>query len=77
MIISVYVDGLKEATSAKGNQYGDLYCRGVSGDGTPEFEQLKFRTFNSDVLAKLRKVNKDQLVELDLQIRDATIEGII
>lgn len=76
MIVSVYVDGFKENKSAKGNVYGDLFCRGVAADGSADFEQLRLRTFNEEVVAKLRKMPKDAVVDLELRLRDATIEAV-
>lgn len=76
MILTAYFDGVKEATSSKGNKYGDVYVRGMDAEGVADMEQLKLRTFNEGVLAVAKTLKKDDVINLELQLRDATVEGI-
>lgn len=76
MILSGFFDGMKESLSSKGNAYADIFFRGMDGDGLPDFEQSHYRTFDADVIAGARKLAKDDVIVLDIQIRDAVINGL-
>lgn len=76
MLVSCYFDGIKSATSSKGNTYGDIFCRGMREDGTADFEQMKFRTFDEAVIKKANGLQKDDIINLELTIRDATCSDI-
>lgn len=76
MVLVAYFDGFKESVSSKGNPYGDIYVRGMNAEGVADMEQLKLRTFSSDVLAVAKTLKKDDVINLELQLRDATVEGL-
>lgn len=76
MIVQVFYDGMKEQTSAKGTVYADLFGRGATTSGDPDLEQSRYRTFNEGVIKAARLWKPGDLVELDLRIRDATVEGV-
>ena len=76
MIFSAYWGGIKEHTSSKGNKYADLLVYAMLDDGDPDLEQTKIRTFDEDVIKVARDFKRDDVVLLDLVIRDATCSGI-
>lgn len=76
MIIQAFCDGVKTYISSKGNPYADIFIRGVDAEGSPDFEQLKLRTFDEKVIKTCQEVKKEDLISFDITIRDATIEGV-
>ena len=77
MIVKTVFDGMRTYVSSKGTTYADIYVRGVSANGTEDFEQVKLRTFNNEVINACIDFNKDDILELDLTIRDAMVEGVL
>lgn len=76
MFIQTVLDGVREKTSSKGSKYAEVYIKGVDEDGTPDFVQRRFMCFDEVVIERLEKFKKDDLINLDLEIREATIVGI-
>ncbi len=76
MIVKGYYDGNKSHVSGKGNVYADIFFRGMTADGTADIEQAKLRTFSETVINACRNLNQGDIVELDLTIRDATVEEV-
>lgn len=76
MVLAVYYDGCKEAVSSKGTRYADLYVRGMNAEGEADMEQMRLRTFNDSVIAVAKTLKKDAVINLDIVIRDALVEGV-
>lgn len=77
MLINGTFDGLKSHISAKGNLFADIFVRGLDGEGNADVEQLKFRTFNEDVVKKCARFKQGDGVILDLTIKEALVENVI
>lgn len=77
MLVKGFYDGMKVHTSSKGTTFADVFIRGLCVDGTADFEQIKLRTFNEAVIKDLQGYSKDDILNLDLTVRDAFIEGVI
>ena len=68
--------GLRERVSKSGSFYGDIFVYDKKPDGRPDFEQIKFRTFDEIVLKNCRALNSGDTVILDLWIKDAVVQGV-
>lgn len=68
--------GLREKASQSGRMYGDIYVYDLLPDGTADFIQQSFRTFDDSVLSACRKLGAGDIVSLDLFIKDAFVQGV-
>lgn len=73
MVVPFVLDGVKEKTSSKGSSYAEIYVRGVDENGDADFVQKRFMTFEEDVITKLRTKKPNDCVNLELEIKDATV----
>lgn len=76
MIVQFFYDGIRSYTSSKGNRYADLFVRGVTDEGTADFEQVKLRTFDEAVIQSCERLKPNDVVGLDLTIKDATVNCV-
>ena len=68
--------GCRERVSKNGSLYGDIFVFDKRADGKPDFEQMRFRTFDEIVLKNCRAMNSGDTVILDLFIKDAVVQGV-
>lgn len=76
MVLSVYFDGYRESVSSKGTKYADLFVRGMNAEGESDMEQLRLRTFDEGVIGVAKTLKRDAVVNLNIVIRDALVEGV-
>lgn len=76
MYVQFLLEGVKERTSSKGNIFAEAYVKGVNEDGVPDVVQRRFMVFDEAVIEKLKRKNVGELVNLDLEVRDATVIGV-
>lgn len=77
MVVQVVFDGMKEATSSKGNHYADLFVRGMNVDGDADVEQLHLRTFSETVIAQAKTLGKGDVAHVDVKFDDAFVREVI
>ena len=68
--------GAKTYTSKSGKPYADIFMFPLMADGMPDMEQLKFRTFNPEVIAMCKVLKPGQQVIVNLEIREAIITEV-
>lgn len=76
MFAQFLLEGVREKTSSKGSAYAEVFVKGVDEDGNPDIVQHRFMTFDEEVLSKLRTKKTNDYVNLQLEIREATITGV-
>lgn len=70
-----YFDGVK-VRQGKSQVYADIFLRAKLPNGQADMEQMKFRTFNEEVIKICRTLNAGDIVNIDLQIKDAFVQSI-
>lgn len=68
--------GAKTYISKAGKPYADIFMFPLMADGMPDMEQLKFRTFNLEVIAMCKVLKPGQQVIVNLEIREAIITEV-
>ncbi len=68
--------GAKIYVSKNGKQYADIFMFPLMENGMPDMEQLKFRTFNPEVIAMCKVLKPGQQIIGDLEIREAIVTGV-
>ncbi len=76
MLVQFCFDGIKSYVSSKGTRYADLFVRGITDEGTPDFEQVKLRTFDESVIQDCERLKPSDIVALDLSIKEATVDAV-
>lgn len=77
MLVQFCFDGMKSYISSKGTRYADLFVRGITDEGKADFEQIKLRTFDESVIQDCEKLKQNDIVALDLSIKEATVDAVI
>ena len=72
----MFFDGVEVKKSAKGIDFATIYLRSIKEDGTADFKQEKFNTFNPEVISSCRKLKQNDIISVDITIRDGLIETI-
>lgn len=68
--------GIKTHISKNGKSYADIFIFPLMKNGMPDMEQLKFRTFDPEVIASCKILKPGQQIIIDLEIREAFISGV-
>lgn len=68
--------GAREHTSKTGKPFADVFLFPLMENGMPDMEQLKFRTFNPDVIASCKLLKPGQKIIIDLEVREAFVTGV-
>ena len=68
--------GIKTHISKNGKSYADIFIFPLMKNGIPDMEQLKFRTFDPEVIASCKILKPGQQIIIDLEIREAFISGV-
>lgn len=76
MFVQFLLEGVKQKTSSKGTGYAEAYVKGVDEDGNPDIIQRRFMIFDEDVIEKLKRKKAGDLVNLELEVRDATVVNV-
>lgn len=76
MKVTYNFDGAKFRVSKTGKPYAELFLREYSENGEICFQQHVFRCFDEKVVEQCRSIEPNSLVVIDMEIRDAIIEGI-
>lgn len=68
--------GARTHTSKTGKPYADIFLFPLLENGMPDMEQLKFRTFNPDVIASCKMLKPGQQIIIDLEVREAFVTEV-
>lgn len=69
--------GVKKGVTSKSKVgYADILLNYIYGDGIPDIEQSKIRSYDPSIIAKCDLIKPGQDIALELTARDVTITDI-
>lgn len=71
--IAKYVGQRSGVTPKSKTEYTDFFLHFVGPDGEPDMEQSKIRSYSPEIIAMGRVLRSGTMVELELDIKDATL----
>lgn len=74
--IAKYVGQRSGVTPKAKAEYMDFFLHFLGPDGEPDIEQCKIRSYSADIIALGHVLQPGTMVELELDVRDATLSMI-
>ena len=71
----VYFDGVR-VKQGKSQMYADVFLRAKLPNGQVDVEQIKLRCFEEETIKVLRTLSAGEIINIDLQIKDAFLVGV-
>lgn len=71
-----YAGCRKQISKTTKRTYADVYIYPYTEDGTPDFEQVKIRTFSDNVIAACDNLQSGESVVLSLSGKDIILQEI-